>query len=353
MARVAFEGVSKVFGDGTEPSTSSTSRIADGEFMVLVGPSGCGKTTALRMVAGLEEIIERRHPHRRARRQRAVAEEPRHRHGLPELRPLPAPHRVRQHRVPAADREGAEGGDPAARRRGRADPRPGAVPEAQAARALGGPAAAGRDGSRDRAPAAGVPPGRAAVEPRREAAGADARRYQVDPAQPRRHDHLRHPRPGRGDDDGRPCRRDAEGRAAAGRAAGGALRPAAERVRRWLHRQPGHEHAARRRSSDGTARSRSSSATHGIEVDDRMLEARSGLAAFEGRPVVLGIRPEKPRGRGARQRGRGRGCAARQSCGRRSAPRFSSISRSRRARPSPRTCASWPKTSETTASSTS
>ena len=30
--------------------------IGDGEFMVLVGPSGCGKTTALRMVAGLEEI---------------------------------------------------------------------------------------------------------------------------------------------------------------------------------------------------------------------------------------------------------------------------------------------------------
>src|SRR5215204_5013189 len=32
--------------------------IKDGEFMVLVGPSGCGKTTALRMVAGLEEITE-------------------------------------------------------------------------------------------------------------------------------------------------------------------------------------------------------------------------------------------------------------------------------------------------------
>ena len=30
--------------------------IGDGEFVVLVGPSGCGKTTALRMVAGLEEI---------------------------------------------------------------------------------------------------------------------------------------------------------------------------------------------------------------------------------------------------------------------------------------------------------
>jgi multiple sugar transport system ATP-binding protein len=33
-------------------------RIADGEFVILVGPSGCGKTTALRMIAGLEDITE-------------------------------------------------------------------------------------------------------------------------------------------------------------------------------------------------------------------------------------------------------------------------------------------------------
>ena len=37
-------------------STSSTSTIADGEFLVLVGPSGCGKSTSLRMLAGLEEV---------------------------------------------------------------------------------------------------------------------------------------------------------------------------------------------------------------------------------------------------------------------------------------------------------
>ena len=41
------------------PSTRSSSTIDEGEFMVFVGPSGCGKTTALRMVAGLEEISER------------------------------------------------------------------------------------------------------------------------------------------------------------------------------------------------------------------------------------------------------------------------------------------------------
>ena len=50
--------VSKVFGDGTRAVDRLDLEIADGEFMVLVGPSGCGKTTALRMVAGLEEISD-------------------------------------------------------------------------------------------------------------------------------------------------------------------------------------------------------------------------------------------------------------------------------------------------------
>jgi multiple sugar transport system ATP-binding protein len=56
MAKVDFEQVSKVYGDGTRAVDKLDLRIADGEFMVLVGPSGCGKTTALRMVAGLEDI---------------------------------------------------------------------------------------------------------------------------------------------------------------------------------------------------------------------------------------------------------------------------------------------------------
>jgi len=58
MAQVAFEGVSKVYPDGTRAVNDVNLDIRDGEFMVLVGPSGCGKTTALRMVAGLEEISE-------------------------------------------------------------------------------------------------------------------------------------------------------------------------------------------------------------------------------------------------------------------------------------------------------
>src|ERR671937_533377 len=58
MAEVVFDGVSKVYGEGTRAVDMLDLQIVDGEFMVLVGPSGCGKTTALRMVGGLEEITE-------------------------------------------------------------------------------------------------------------------------------------------------------------------------------------------------------------------------------------------------------------------------------------------------------
>jgi len=56
VAGVTFEGVTKTYPDGTTAVNGLDLEIRDGEFMVLVGPSGCGKTTALRMVAGLEEI---------------------------------------------------------------------------------------------------------------------------------------------------------------------------------------------------------------------------------------------------------------------------------------------------------
>jgi multiple sugar transport system ATP-binding protein len=58
VAEVTFQGVSKIYPDGTRAVNDFNLGIEDGEFMVLVGPSGCGKTTALRMVAGLEDISE-------------------------------------------------------------------------------------------------------------------------------------------------------------------------------------------------------------------------------------------------------------------------------------------------------
>jgi multiple sugar transport system ATP-binding protein len=56
VAEIQFDDVSKVYDDGTQAVFDLNLKIEDGELMVLVGPSGCGKTTALRMVAGLEEI---------------------------------------------------------------------------------------------------------------------------------------------------------------------------------------------------------------------------------------------------------------------------------------------------------
>jgi multiple sugar transport system ATP-binding protein len=56
VAGVTFDSVTKVYPDGTKAIPRLDLEILDSEFMVLVGPSGCGKTTALRMVAGLEEI---------------------------------------------------------------------------------------------------------------------------------------------------------------------------------------------------------------------------------------------------------------------------------------------------------
>ena len=56
MANVSLSNVSKVYPNGFLALRDLNLSVEDGEFMVLVGPSGCGKTTALRMVAGLEEI---------------------------------------------------------------------------------------------------------------------------------------------------------------------------------------------------------------------------------------------------------------------------------------------------------
>ena len=58
MAEIEFDSVQKIYADGTQAVHDLDLEITDGELMVLVGPSGCGKTTALRMLAGLEEITD-------------------------------------------------------------------------------------------------------------------------------------------------------------------------------------------------------------------------------------------------------------------------------------------------------
>jgi multiple sugar transport system ATP-binding protein len=59
MAEIVLDHVSKVYPSaGSNAVADLNLDIGDGEFIVLVGPSGCGKTTALRMVAGLESITD-------------------------------------------------------------------------------------------------------------------------------------------------------------------------------------------------------------------------------------------------------------------------------------------------------
>jgi multiple sugar transport system ATP-binding protein len=60
MAGVTFDHVTKKFGDNMIAVNDLNISVGDKEFLVLVGPSGCGKTTALRCLAGLEEISEGR-----------------------------------------------------------------------------------------------------------------------------------------------------------------------------------------------------------------------------------------------------------------------------------------------------
>jgi multiple sugar transport system ATP-binding protein len=56
MAEIQLENLTKIYADGTKAVSDLDLQIGDGEFVVFVGPSGCGKTSALRMIAGLEPI---------------------------------------------------------------------------------------------------------------------------------------------------------------------------------------------------------------------------------------------------------------------------------------------------------
>ena len=214
MATVTFEKAQRWYPGADKPAVPGIDlEIGDGEFMVLVGPSGCGKSTTLRMLAGLEEVNEGKifigdrditnippkdrdiamvfqnyalYPHMSVADNMAFA-----------LKMAKVPPSERKKRV--ADAAAILGLD--------------RVPRAQAEGALRWSAPARRDGPRDRPQPAGVLHGRAAVEPRRQDAGADPHRHRQAPGRPRRHHRLRHPRPGRGDDDGRPGRGDEARRA--------------------------------------------------------------------------------------------------------------------------------------------
>jgi multiple sugar transport system ATP-binding protein len=58
LAEIELEKLTKVYSDGTRAVAELDLTVPDGEFVVFVGPSGCGKTSALRMIAGLEQITD-------------------------------------------------------------------------------------------------------------------------------------------------------------------------------------------------------------------------------------------------------------------------------------------------------
>ena len=225
MAAIDIKNIVKKYGDGFPAVNDISIDVADGEFMILVGPSGCGKSTLLRMIVGLEDITSGDMMIGDKKVNDLAPARPQPGDGVPELRALPAPHRLREHRLPAAAGRRLErrGGQEGPRRV--QDARARRAPRAQARQPVGWPAAAGGNGSRDRARRRRVPLRRAAVQPRRQAAWPDAHRDRPAAEAAGDHDGLRHPRPDRGHDAGRPGRGAQAGRAPAARHPARALRP--------------------------------------------------------------------------------------------------------------------------------
>ena len=201
---------------------------------------------------------------------------------------------------------------------------------AQALAALGRPAAARGARPRDHRRGAGLPDGRAALQPRRAAAPRDAPRDPRAAAAPRHHDGLRDARPDRGDDawpTGSCC--CATGRIEQDGAAGRALRAAGHRLRRALHRHAADEPAAARdgrraiveprRAAPATRpRSRSACGRSG-RARRRRRAARSRRSNTSAPTSLIAARIGGAAARGARRRPRRRraGDAVRLALGRR------------------------------------
>ncbi|CAI8047342.1 sn-glycerol-3-phosphate import ATP-binding protein UgpC [Geodia barretti] len=200
---VTLRGLVKRFRDGTEAVRGIDLDIAKGEFLTLLGPSGCGKTTTLRLIAGLEEPTEG-----------SIAIDPGDRDVAMVFQTYALyPHMTALQNMTlgltvagmskAEQREGAGDGEASQHR---------AAARAQAGEALGRRAPARRPRPRHGAQPRLLPDGRAALQPRPQAARAHADRAQAPASGVQGHDHLRDPRPGRGAD---PLRRAVPARARA------------------------------------------------------------------------------------------------------------------------------------------
>ena len=209
VAEIILEHITKRFPDGALAVDDFNMDIADGEFVILVGPSGCGKSTTLNMIAGLEDITEGelriggKVVNQKAPKDRDIAMVFQSYALYPHMT-------VRENMGFALSWPRPRRTSSTRRSRRRPDPGPDSAPGPQAGQPVRRPAAAGGDGPGDRPRPVRVPDGRAAVQPGREAAGADAHRGVPDPAPARHHHGLRDARPDRGHDPGRPSRGHAQ-----------------------------------------------------------------------------------------------------------------------------------------------
>ena len=206
MAEITLKDVTKRYPDGTEAVKHMNLDIADGEFMIFVGPSGCGKSTALRMIAGLEDISEGELRigdevvNQRAPKDRDIA--------MVFQNYALYPHMTVRDNMGFALKLAKVPKDEIDKKVEEAarildlsdhlDRKPANLSGGQRQRV-----AMGRAIVRD---PEGLPDGRAAVQPRREAARADAHAGLAHPERPGHHHGLRDPRPDRGDDARRPRR---------------------------------------------------------------------------------------------------------------------------------------------------